>query len=713
MTREQKQPNRLINEKSPYLLQHAYNPVDWYPWGDEAIKKARHEDKPIFLSIGYSTCYWCHVMEREVFENPEIAHLMSENLVCIKVDREERPDIDRVYMAALQAMTGSGGWPMSMFLTPDLKPFYGGTYIPPITSYGRPGFPDIIRQIMKLWKTDREKLVLTGDEVAKYLKSTVEKSASPGDPEEMTESAQRVFEKSYDRLHGGFGSAPKFPRPIALEFLLRHYHRTRNASVLGMVLETLRQMARGGIYDQIGGGFHRYAVDAEWRVPHFEKMLYDQAQLSILYTEAYQITHDDFYKQISTEILTYVTTSLTDPEGGFYSAEDAESATDPGRPDIKKEGAFYLWTNEEIDQILGDRQGEIFRCAFGVSENGNVQYDPKNEFTGKNILYRAHTPEETAQQFSVPLPDVKGLLDLANKKLLNVRSQRPRPHLDDKIITAWNGLMISAFAKAYQVFAVPKFLITAERAAEFAHSHLYDGATLYRRYRDHDRRFEGTLQDYAFLAAGFIDLYEADFRVSWLEKAIELTERQHQLFRDEKNAGFFDITANDKTILLRTKESYDGAEPSGNSIATQNLLRLGLFTGNTRWQELARQNIDLFSGSLHKYPETMPGMLTAMEWLLSTSREIVIVGEQNENGTDRLLREVRDHFLPNTILILKNHDAGSSHILQSLPYLEGMQMTGDQATAYVCQNYACQMPTSDPVLLGKMLSGDAQPSSRP
>ena len=716
---DRQHPNRLIGEKSPYLLQHAYNPVDWYPWGEDAFDKARREDKPIFLSIGYSTCYWCHVMEREVFENQDIARLMNENLVCIKVDREERPDIDRVYMTALQGMTGSGGWPMSMFLTTDLKPFFGATYIPPVSSYGRPGFGDLIGQITRIWKNERAKLLASADSVTAYLNKSVQPTRPSAVNETISDSAIIVFEKSYDPLHGGFGSAPKFPRPIGLEFLLRYYYRTQSKSALTMVLETLRHMAEGGVYDQLGGGFHRYSVDAEWRVPHFEKMLYDQAQLSILYTEAYQITHDGFYKDIADEILGYVISSMTDIDGGFYSAEDAESSPDPAKRDKKEEGALYLWTKDELDQALGKPDADLFCFTYGVNENGNVPHDPMNVFSGKNILYRQHTPEETAKQFNISKAETDSILRAARTKLLHIRSQRPMPHLDDKIITAWNGLMISAFAKAYQVFNDPRYLGAAEKAADFALAHLYDGQTLFRRYRDNDRRFEGTLQDYAFLVTGLLDLYEASFRSDLLEKAIDLTETQIQLFQDTTNGGFFDITGNDPTILLRTKENYDGAEPSGYSVAVMNLLRLGHITDNNRWKDLARRTIDAFSGSLSDYPESMPGLLMAIEWLSSPPSEIIITGSPENKNTKELLNEVYDRFLPDKILILNNTSNTNALVLNYLPFLKEMSLVDGKAAAYVCQNFACQRPITDPPLLGQLLSdkkrittGTGQPENK-
>jgi len=698
-----KTPNRLLQEKSPYLLQHAYNPVDWFPWGDEAFAKARSENKPIFLSIGYSTCYWCHVMEREVFENDDIAQLMNEKLVCIKVDREERPDIDRIYMSAVQAMTGSGGWPMSLFLTPDLKPFYGATYIPPVSKYGRPGFPEIVNKISELWQSDREKIFGTSTQLAEYLK-TPEGQSSRGFQitETILDSAFHRFQQTYDPEFGGFGRGPKFPRPVSFNFLFGYCARKGNDSALEMSLTTLRAMARGGMYDHIGGGFHRYSVDGQWRVPHFEKMLYDQAQLVSSYLDAYQISHDEQYAATAKDVLSYVERKLTDPDGGFYSAEDAESVIDASHS--KEEGAFYCWTSSEIEKIIGHEDAVIFNYRFGVQDAGNALHDPMNVFSGKNILYIAHSIEEAAEHFGKPVDLIESSLNKARKKIFDEREKRPHPHLDDKIITAWNGLMISAFARAYQILHDQKYLDIATRAAGFIANHLYDsqGRKLFRRYRDGDARFEGGLQDYAFLVSGLLDLYEASFDFQWMELAIKLTSKQIELFWDGKDGGFFDTSGTDASLLFRTKEDYDGAEPTGNSVAVLNLLRLSHMTDNKDWRTKAETNIAAFAGRLQQMPDAVAHMLTAILWLLSSPKEIIIAGNPAADDTKTLIAMVYENFMPNKIVMLVRDD-GKKELASYLPFTRDMKMIGGKPTLYVCENYACRLPANDPETAKQLL----------
>jgi len=709
-----RKPNRLIHEKSPYLLQHAYNPIDWYPWGEEAFAKARREDKPIFLSIGYSTCYWCHVMEREVFENDSIASLVNEKVVCIKVDREERPDIDRVYMAAVQAMTGSGGWPMSVFLTHDLKPFFGATYIPPKAQYGRPGFPDIVNRISELWKTHRDTLLESGNNITDYIRTISGSSQGIAINDSALDAGFKQFTQAYDATNGGFGDAPKFPRPVTFSFLLRYYARIKNDTALQMTLATLRAMATGGIRDHIGGGFHRYAVDAQWRVPHFEKMLYDQAQLAISYLEAYQITHDSLFSSVARELLDYVSTNLKDAHGGFYSAEDAESAQDPARPDQKEEGAFYLWPQGEIESVLGKEDAALVCYRYGVEESGNALHDPMNAFTGKNILYIAHSLEETAQHFRKTTDGVRSTIEQARVRLFDVRSKRPKPHLDDKIITAWNGLTISAFAKAYQILGQQRFLDIADNAARFIMAKLFDAktATLARRYRDGEARFEGTLQDYSFLIQGLLDLYEASFNIRWLENAITLTNTQDQIFRDAAAEGFFDGTGKDSSVLIRTKEDYDSAEPTGNSVAALNLLRLAQMTDNTKWRSLSEENVRAFGLRLQRTPEAMPQMLVALDWLRSTPKEVIIAGQRESATTKALLAEVHNHFVPHKVLLLADGSEGQRKLQALLPFIEGMRMKDGKATAYICENYACQLPTTDPAAAGRILMQETAPHAK-
>lgn len=690
-----RKPNRLIKEKSPYLLQHAYNPVDWYPWGEEAFAKAGREDKPIFLSVGYSTCYWCHVMEREVFENEEIANLMNDKLVCVKVDREERPDVDRVYMTAVQAMTGSGGWPMSVFLTPDLKPFFGATYVPPRPQYGRPGFPDIVNRISQLWRDDRTKILESSDGITGFLSSSANAETSGAIRKDVLELALNQFRQSFDSTFGGFGSAPKFPRPSVLNFLLRAPSNANDRDPVAMSLHTLRKMAEGGLYDHLGGGFHRYSVDGEWRVPHFEKMLYDQAQLVISYIEAFQITGDSFFAEVAKDTLAYVLNTMQSKEGGFFSAEDAESALDADQPGVKEEGEFYLWKHSEIQRLLGSEVGAIFSYRFGVEESGNALHDPMHIFVGKNILYHAHTLKETADHFQISEENTAQLLERARASLLEVRAQRPRPHLDDKIITAWNGLMISALAKAYQVFEAETYHRAALRAAQFTFSHLLrDDGTLMRRYRDGESRFDGGLQDYAFLIAGLLDLYESTLDSDWLANTVDLTEKQVNLFWDEKRGGFYDTHGADTSILVRFKETYDGAEPAGNSVATLNMLKLSRLLGKPDWEVKAHRTIESFGSQLNRAPETAPQMLVAHVWRSASSREIVVVGDRSDPATRTILRELRSRFLPNALTILVDEKSRTffSEFLTAIP---NMKMLDGKPTIYVCRNFSCQIPTTD------------------
>jgi len=699
-------PNRLIREKSPYLLQHAFNPVDWYAWGEEAFEEARKANKPIFLSIGYSTCYWCHVMEREVFENPNIARMMNEFFVNIKVDREERPDIDRVYMAAVQAITGSGGWPMSVFLTPDLKPFFGTTYIPPTTQNGHMGFLELANRIHDLWLTQQDKIVESSNELISFLKRrAVSEQPSPVSKEVLT-IGYAQFLQQYDSVNGGFGDAPKFPRPVVFNFLLRYYARTAERSALDMTLTTLRTMAEGGLYDHLGGGFHRYSVDALWRVPHFEKMLYDQAQLVTAYLEAYQITHDSFFAQIAREVLEYVLRQMTDREGGFYSAEDAESAVNPDRPQEKAEGAFYLWRKDEIEELLGKEKGMIINFYFGVGGSGNTLYDPHGFFGDKNVLYIAHSREETAAKFGKSIDEVSAIIDECKRRLFEVRQRRPKPHLDDKIITSWNGLMISACARAYHVLGDSRYLEAAERAAQFVTTKLYDESKrqLLRRFRDGEARFEAHLEDYAFLVAGLLDLYEADFDVHWLQRAIMLTEEQIRTFYDAKDGGFWDTSGNDASILIRTKEDYDGAEPTGNSIAVLNLLRIAHITENRQWKEMAERTLTFFSGRLKQIPHALPQMLVGVDVHLTKPTQIIIAGKKNSEDTTALLREVYSRYIPGRILLLVDGGEGQRILSSYNRFFDSIIMRDGKATAYVCEDYVCQAPVTDPGRLAEQLA---------
>lgn len=685
-------PNKLINEKSPYLIQHAYNPVEWHPWGEEAFQKAKDEDKPIFLSIGYSTCYWCHVMEREVFENEHIAATMNKLFVNIKVDREERPDVDRVYMSALQAMTGSGGWPMSMFLTTELKPFYGATYVPPTSKYGLPGFEDLIQQLATGWKTRRDEVNESGEKILEHIREASQNITSAGElNKEMLLKGAQQFKNGFDEEYGGFGESPKFPRPPGINFLLRAYYRFEDSESLQMVIRTLLQMAKGGMYDHLGGGFHRYSVDRYWRVPHFEKMLYDQAQLAVNYLEAYQITGDTYFADITRDVLVYVERVMTDTNGGFYSAEDAESVIDPAEPHEKEEGAFYMWSKSEIDALLGD-DAEIFNYFFGVNDYGNAPQgsDPHSVFVEKNILYKAHSISETSNKFERSTDEINNLLEESKKILFNAREKRPLPHKDDKILTSWNGLMISAFAKSYGVFNEPAYLEKAQKAADFILENLYNAAEkkLLHRWRDGEAKIDATLEDFSFFSQGLIDLYEASFDEKYLKFAVELSEVMINDFYDDAEGGFFDTSGKDKSILVRTKEDYDSAEPTGNAVAINNLLRLSALTGYTAWYDMAYKSVLAFSGKLEKMPYAMPQMLIALDSLLYKPKQIIIAGRNNDETAYRMMREIYTRFMPDKVVVkidpkdAQNSITFASKVVQSSP----------ETTAYVCENFACRLP---------------------
>ncbi len=704
--------NRLAHEKSPYLLQHAHNPVDWYPWGEEAFAKARRENKPIFLSVGYSTCHWCHVMAHESFENEEVAAIMNREFVNIKVDREERPDVDRVHMTFVQATTGGGGWPMSVWLTPDLKPFVGGTYFPPEDRHGQPGFKKVLERIAAAWKQDHEKIAEQGARIVEALREA--QAAEMGTAEKIDTkiltAAYEQFSRNFDARDGGFGSAPKFPRPVTLSFLSRFYARDPKSDsgkhALEMDLFTLRKMAAGGMHDHLGGGFHRYSVDRYWHVPHFEKMLYDQAQLAVAYLDAFQITQDPQFESVARDILDYAARDMTSKEGGFFSAEDADSLFEQGKPE-HGEGAFYIWTKKEIDTALGDA-AEIFDFHYGVQPRGNAPEgsDPQDEFRGKNILIERHTIDETTQHFQKPEDAVRDLLKQSGEKLFAIRSKRPRPHLDDKIIAAWNGLMISAYARAAQVFEDPRYLENATRAANFVRAHLWDGSkkTLYRSYRDGRGDVEGFADDCAFVIQGLLDLYEASFDVEWLKLAIELQETQDRLFFDEKNGGYFSTSGKDKSVVLRMKDDNDSAEPASSSVAALNLLRLAQIRDKKQWEERAEKTISAFQATLSRFPSAMPQILVALDFSSSKPRQIVIAGKKDRTETTALLSEVHRHFLPKTILLLVDGAEGQKYLGEKLEAIRAMSMVEGKSAAYVCENFTCKAPVTDSNQLAELLA---------
>lgn len=704
--------NHLAGEKSPYLLQHAANPVDWYPWGEEAFARARAENKPIFLSVGYSTCHWCHVMERESFENEETAALLREHFISIKVDREERPDVDRVYMAYVQAISGSGGWPMSVWLTPKLEPFFGGTYFPPDGAYGRPGFPTLLRKLAEAWQQDRQEIERTAGNALSQLGRSLRGSSAVAATAVLDEtpllSAFEGFRRNFDARFGGFSNAPKFPRPVTHEFLLRVFDRRGDESAARMVQQTLHEMGKGGVNDQLAGGFHRYSVDRVWHVPHFEKMLYDQAQLAISYLEAYQLDGDVRHATQARAILDYVLCDLTDAESGaFYSAEDADSLIDHEGTE-KREGAFYVWTYDELRELLGS-DFELFAERYGVVEDGNAD-DPHGELTGTNVLHVLRELDELAEEFGLTEDRLETRLAAARATLLRVRATRPRPHLDDKVLSAWNGMMIGALARAAQVLDDARYLEAARRAATFVSETLWqaDDRILLRRYRDGEAAVDGYLEDYAQLAEGLCELYEASFELRWLELAEALTDRQIELFAAE-DGGFYSSDGRDPSVLLRLKDDYDGAEPSGNSTAAIVLFRLAALLGRDDYRQRAEATIRASSQRLDRIPEALPRMLVALDLALRPPAEIVITGALADAHTQALLRAARTGFAPNKVVRLLD-DAFLQRYGERLPHLAAMSPDGDQARAYLCRDRACQAPTREAdELRGQLLAKQLSP----
>jgi hypothetical protein len=672
--------NALIHEKSPYLKQHAYNPVNWLPWGEPAFEAARQQDKPIFLSAGYSTCHWCHVMAHESFENERVAEILNREFIPIKLDREERPDVDRIYMLYVQAVTGSGGWPLSVWLTPDLKPFYGGTYFPPDSRYGRPGFADILKRLATAWRNDRGRVnEMTGNILEQLQEYTGAEGVSGIPTRAPLDAAFTQFRRVFDPKWGGFGHAPKFPRPAALNFLLRYHAMENNAEALEMTAETLRAMSVGGMHDHLGGGFHRYSVDERWFVPHFEKMLYDQAQLAASYLEAHQATGEASFAATARDIFTYVERDLTSPEGGFFSAEDADSP-DAENPAHSGEGAFYIWKQAEIEDILGPDDARRFCRAFGVQKDGNVDNDPQGEFTGRNILFAA-----TEAAWSDALTETR-------RKLFEKREKRPRPHLDRKILTAWNGLAISAFAKGYAVLGEARYLSAAQKAADFLLSTTYDPATanLLRRFCDGEAAISGFLDDYAFFAQALLDLFEVTGTPDYLKTAVSLARNGFSKFADPDGGGFFSTAADAGDLLLRLKDDYDGAEPSGNSVAIDVLLRLAHITGDEVFGRQAERALQWFDPKLQRQPTAAPQALCALYRWLTIPEQIVIRAEKLTPDVDAFVRDLRSKFLPFT-MVLPLADAAVKDLATAAPFLSGLTRTG-RMTLYHCKNLACDLP---------------------
>ncbi|MFX1374434.1 MAG: thioredoxin domain-containing protein [Promethearchaeota archaeon] len=675
--------NHLSEEKSPYLLQHANNPVDWYPWREEAFNKAKEENKPIFLSIGYSTCHWCHVMAHESFEDEEVAELMNKVFISIKVDREERPDIDKVYMTVCQMMTGSGGWPLTIIMTPKKKPFFAGTYFPKQTRYGRIGLIDLIKRIENLWINERKELLDSANKITFSLQNIDQESHGDKFSEETLRKAYRQLSIQFDSKNGGFGDRPKFPTPHNLIFLLRYWKRTGDNNALEMVESTLKSMRKGGIFDHIGFGFHRYSTDSIWLVPHFEKMLYDQALIAIAYIEAYQATKKSLYKKTAQEIFSYVIRDMLSPEGGFYSAEDADSEGE--------EGKFYVWSKKELKEVLEDDELDLYVDLFNVNESGNYLEEGSRQKTGKNILHLKNFTKE----------EISDKLEAIRLKIFNVRENRIRPQKDDKILTDWNGLMVAALAKGAVAFQEEKYIYYAKKTVNFIISNLIaSNDRLFHRYRDGLSEINGYLTDYTFLIWGLLELYEATFDIFYLKTALTLHKIQLEEFWDDIIGGFYFTSENSETILARQKEIYDGAIPSGNSIATLNLLRLSYITGDVELEEKADKLIRVFSEKIKSNPLAYTQFLVAIDFILGPSYSLVISGKPNKNETKEFMNLINSEYLPNKVLMLRNMEQEIPDIDDYSNFVEFFYEYNDKTTAYVCINKTCKSPTNS---IGKTL----------
>eukprot|EP00762_Andalucia_godoyi_P001125 ANDGO_02080.mRNA.1 Uncharacterized protein B0495.5 len=764
--------NRLLHERSPYLQQHAHDAVNWYPWSEEAFSVAKKQDKLIFLSVGYATCHWCHVMQHESFQSDSTGSLMNELFVNIKVDREERPDVDRIYMAFVQASTGSGGWPMSVFLTPELTPIVGGTYFPPVDMPYRPSFIKVCTRVAALWKESRSDLLEQSSSIISQMRDATTKGSKSEAGPSMESEVEKIvvktvngFGSQFDVDLGGFGGAPKFPRPVILNFLLRAFQDLKHVAPakgdadgtdsqqsLKMATETLRRMAKGGMHDHIGGGFHRYSVDEHWHVPHFEKMLYDQSQLAYSYLEAFQITGETVYADVARDVLDYVARDLRGADGGFYSAEDADSLPSDTVSDAasrfedaehhhgeKKEGAFYVWTQKEIKSILTDaREYEVFCAMFDVRENGNVRRgsDPQGEFRGLNVLMKAKSVQQIAQKFAISVEETHASLVASCKRLFEVRNTRPRPFLDDKIVTGWNGLMIGAFAKASIVLNESKYLEIAHQAARFIRKNLFavvgcgegegggkedvmlkEGAKdrrpdlvkfphckLLRNFRNTPSNIDGFLSDYAYLIHGLLDLYQCDGNAEWLQWALELQSTQDLLFWDPGAGNYFDTDGLDPTILIRMKEDYDGAEPAGNSISVSNLQRLGAILNKPDFLERSEAVVKSFSTQLRRLSIGVPQMMVGLMGQYRPKSQLVLSCRPDQSDAARsMLHEAQRRFLPFSTIVFLDNDRSSAFLSEHNSFLESIPFNATNPVAYFCENYACQAPCKSPLELGTLL----------
>ena len=680
--------NKLIGEKSPYLLQHAHNPVDWYPWGEEAFAKAKLENKPIFLSIGYSTCHWCHVMEVECFEDEEVAALMNEVFISIKVDREERPDIDNIYMSVCQMLTGSGGWPLTIIMTPDQKPFFAGTYFPKHSRGNRFGMMELVPKIKDIWENKRKEIDISADDISSKLDQKLLIDSTQQISIDVIENAFKIFENSYDSEHGGFGERPKFPSPHNLSFLLRYSEMNKNDRALEMVVKTLTEMRLGGIFDHIGFGFHRYSTDKKWFLPHFEKMLYDQAMLTIAYTEAFQITNNSLFKNTVNEILTYVLRDMTSPKGGFYSAEDADSEGE--------EGKFYLWEKDEVINLLGQEDGELISQIFNMENNGSYYDEASGERPGTNILFLNNDIHDLANKFSISQNELQEKLNFSRNILFNEREKRIHPYKDDKILTDWNGLMIVALAKASRALNNSQYISAAENAAKFIYNNLVDkNGELLHRFRDGEPAIKAQIDDYSFLIWGLLEIYQTNFNIDYLTKAITLTEHLIDNFWDNENkSGFYFTSKNDSELISRPKEFYDGAIPSGNSVMYSNLINLNKLTANKKYLDYA-DNLGLaFKVFVDRTPTGFSQFLSGLQFSFDQSFEIIIVGDKNSEKTKEIVGTINSKFIPNKVVMLIDED-NKEEIIKIAPFTETYSSLNGETTVYVCKNFVCSLPTTN------------------
>ena len=676
---EKQYVNRLAKESSPYLLQHKNNPVDWYPWGDEAFQKALELNRPIFLSIGYSTCHWCHVMEEESFEDEQVAQLLNDNFISIKVDREERPEIDHLYMTVCQAMTGKGGWPLTIIMTPDKYPFFAGTYFPKKGRMGRPGMIELLPAISDAWVNKKDELIQSANQIKKYLIDSNNKELGDQLNQSILTNTNSQFINRYDKTHGGFGTKPKFPSPHNLIYLLRYHNMSGDKTSLLMVEKTLQEMRLGGIFDHVGFGFHRYSTDTEWILPHFEKMLYDQAMLTLAYTEAYQITNNQLYKDTAEEILYYVQRNMTDKRGGFYSAEDADSEGE--------EGLFYLWTIDEIKNILSNVESELLINTYGLNKEGNYDDEATGNRTEKNILYLKEPINNI---------ELKNRLNQIIKKLYQARKKRIHPLKDDKILTDWNGLMIAAYAKAGDVFNSDDYIQQAEKSAQFILKNLTDNnGRLLKRYRDGNAGVDAHLDDYAFFIWGLLELYEATFNVTYLSEAIQLSNIMVDEFWDVTNGGFFLGGEKSEKLIVRAKTGYDGAMPSGNSVAAMNCSKLNRITGETKWAEISDKIFITFSNEIQQTPSGYASMVNAFLFNTDNPKEIVIVGSGKDSDTISAIEKIKSEYVPNKVIIFKDTDDELNKLSPLAKWTVTQETIDEKTTYYICQDFACKIPTTD------------------